>query len=130
MSERTGPTAPGGRPSRRVVDGPAQDAGEVDCADVVLRLFEFIDNEAAPDDTRWIQAHLRECASCLRQHDTDRRVKELVRRACGSESAPDSLRGEILSRITGVSVRTEAGENARTTVRITEVTRVHRDGEP
>lgn len=103
------------------------DGSEVDCADVVLRLFEYIDNEAQEADCGWIQAHLQECASCLRQHDSDVRVKELVRRACGCETAPDTLRGEILSRITRVSVREDA---EGTSVSVTDVTEVRRTGGP
>lgn len=75
-----------------------------DCTEVVLRLFEFVDNEAGPDDCRWIQAHLEECGSCLREYEQDRVLKELVRRACGCEPAPQALRTQIMARITTFSV--------------------------
>lgn len=100
------------------------DQDQVDCADVVLRLFEYIDNEAQAQDVDWIQAHLQECASCLREHDSDVRVKELVRRACGCESAPETLRGEILSRITRVSVRRDTTGSTLTVQETTETSRM------
>lgn len=75
-----------------------------DCTEVVLRLFEFVDNEAGPDDCRWIQAHLDECGSCLREYESDRVLKEVVRRACGCEPAPENLRTQIMARITSISV--------------------------
>ena len=75
-----------------------------DCADVVLRLFEYVDNEAEPVDRDRIQAHLQECVSCLAEYERDLLVKALVRRACGScEEAPASLRAQIMTRITTVT---------------------------
>jgi mycothiol system anti-sigma-R factor len=71
-----------------------------DCADVVLRLFEYVDHEAEEADARVIQQHLDECGSCLREYERDVLLKALVRRACGSELAPETLRTQILARIT------------------------------
>lgn len=71
-----------------------------DCADVVLRLFEYVDNEAEDADARVIQRHLDECGSCLREYERDVLLKTLVRRACGCETAPETLRTQILARIT------------------------------
>ena len=77
-----------------------------DCADVVLRLFEYVDNEAGEADCRLIQQHLDECGSCLQEYERDVLLKALVRRACGCEPAPESLRSQILARITSVTVTT------------------------
>lgn len=75
-----------------------------DCADVVLRLFEYVDNEASEADCRQIQAHLDECGSCLREYEKDVLLKAMIRRACGCEQAPPALRAQIMTRITGLSV--------------------------
>jgi mycothiol system anti-sigma-R factor len=84
-----------------------------DCAEVVLRLFEYVDNEAAEDDGRRIQEHLDECGSCLREYERDVLVKALVRRACECEPAPEALRIQIMARITSVSVTTyRSGDGA------------------
>ncbi len=75
-----------------------------DCAEVVLRLFEYVDNEAAADDRSRIKEHLDECGACLREYERDLLLKALVRRACGPEPAPHQLRLQIMSRITSVSL--------------------------
>ena len=75
-----------------------------DCSDVVLRLFEFVDNETEPLDRDRIQAHLDDCGSCLAEYERDLLLKALVRRACARQAAPPQLRAQILTRITGVTV--------------------------
>ena len=74
-----------------------------DCADVVLRLFEFVDNETEELDRDKIQAHLDECGACLAEYERDLLLKALVRRACARQSAPAQLRAQILTRITSVT---------------------------
>ena len=75
-------------------------APAADCADVVLRLFEFVDNETGPVDRARIEAHLDECGRCLAEYERDLLIKALVRRACACQQAPDTLRSQILTRIT------------------------------
>jgi mycothiol system anti-sigma-R factor len=84
------------------------DPHDVDCSEVLERVYVFIDQElvADADDgtltatsyTR-IQQHLEECGPCLREYDLERLVKALVARACGCEHASDELRAKVLSRI-------------------------------
>jgi mycothiol system anti-sigma-R factor len=81
--------------------GPGRPA---DCSDVLLRLFEFVDNETGPLDRDRIQAHLDDCGSCLAEYERDLLLKALVRRACARQAAPPQLRAQILTRITGVTV--------------------------
>ena len=75
-----------------------------DCAGVLLRLFEFVDNETGPVDRERIREHLDECGSCLAEYDRELLLKALVRRACVRQSAPEALRAQILTRITSTSV--------------------------
>jgi len=82
---------------------PAE-AGAADCAAVVLRLFEYVDNEAGPEDQELIKAHLDQCGSCLREYERDMLLKSLVRRACRKEQAPSALRMQVVSRITSITV--------------------------
>jgi len=79
---------------------PGTQQGRADCADVVLRLFEFVDNETGPLDRDLIQAHLDECGTCLAEYERDLLVKAHVRRACACQPAPAALRAQILTRIT------------------------------
>ena len=71
-----------------------------DCADVVLRLFEFVDDETGPLDREAIRSHLDECGACLAEYERDLLVKALIRRACACEPAPAALRSQIMTRIT------------------------------
>lgn len=77
---------------------------DTECAEVVLRLLEYVDNEAAEEDCVRIKEHLDACGSCLREYERDVLLKAMVRRACGSQPAPETLRTAILTRITTVTV--------------------------
>ncbi len=74
-----------------------------DCADVLDRVFYFIDNELADADQSEIPHHLDECGPCLQKYDLERTVKALVARSC-SEHAPETLREKVLLRIRTVQV--------------------------
>lgn len=70
-----------------------------ECSEALLRVYEFLDGELGPDDYAKIQAHLDECGPCLKEYDLDTTLKALIKRSCGSENAPDTLRLTIMSRI-------------------------------
>ena len=72
----------------------------LDCSQALLRMFEYLDGEMTGADAHQIQAHLDECAECLRQYHVDQMVKLVVKRACCSEQAPVTLRQTILQRLT------------------------------
>ncbi|GAA1170770.1 hypothetical protein GCM10009584_09660 [Ornithinimicrobium humiphilum] len=90
-----------------------EEKGAADCADVVLRLFEYVDNEAGPVDRARIEAHLDQCGRCLAEYERDLLVKALVRRACACEQAPDTLRSQILTRITATATSVTVVEQRR-----------------
>ncbi len=83
---------------------------ETDCAQVVLRLFEYVDHEAAEEDGKRIREHLDACGSCLREYERDLLLKQMVKRACHSEPAPATLRRQIMARISTLTVTTETTE--------------------
>ena len=76
---------------------------ETDCAEVLERVFFFIDNELEQADCAQIQHHLDECGPCLEMFDLERTVKALVARSC-TEHAPEALRDKVLLRIRRVQV--------------------------
>ncbi len=76
---------------------------EVDCSQVLERVYIFIDNELATADCQQIQQHLDECGPCLRAVDLERLVKALVARSC-AESAPDALRQRVMFSIRQVQL--------------------------
>ena len=68
------------------------------CADVLRRMYFFIDNELADADSREIQQHLDDCLPCLREVDVERIVKALIARSC-TEHAPPELRQRVIFSI-------------------------------
>lgn len=78
--------------------------GALDCSQALLRMFEYLDGEMTGADAHQIQAHLDECAECLRQYHLDQMVKIVVKRSCGAQQAPVTLRQTILQRLTVVRV--------------------------
>jgi mycothiol system anti-sigma-R factor len=73
------------------------------CADVLRRMYFFIDNELAAADSRQIQQHLDECLPCLREVDVERIVKALIARSC-QERAPEELRQRVIFSIRQVQL--------------------------
>ncbi|MFI5712171.1 mycothiol system anti-sigma-R factor [Kribbella sp. NPDC051620] len=77
---------------------------DVDCSEILERVYVFIDNELEGASTEEIQQHLDECGPCLDQYDIERCVKKLVHRSCGDDHAPDALRQKILLRLTQIRI--------------------------
>ncbi len=85
-------------------------SSRLDCSHALLRVFEYLDGEMSHADAGEIRAHLEECAECLRQYRLDEMVKVVVKRSCGSETAPLALRQTILHRL--LVVRLDAAREA------------------
>lgn len=81
-------------------DGPTPG----DCSEVLLRVFEYIDEELTEEDCARIRAHLDECGPCLSHYHRDVLLKALIRRSCACEPAPATLRLQIMTRISTVSI--------------------------
>jgi mycothiol system anti-sigma-R factor len=81
-----------------------------DCTRARLQLFEYLDGEMDPNDCPKIQEHLDKCGPCLAEYDLDQVLKALVRRSCVSETAPNQLRMQIMTRITTLRTTAENGE--------------------
>ncbi len=73
------------------------------CAEILQRIFFFIDNELEGADCVQIQQHLDECQPCLEKYRLETTVKALVQRSC-AEHAPDQLRERVLLRIRQVQL--------------------------
>ena len=76
---------------------------DVDCSEILERVYVFIDNELETADCHRIQQHLDECGPCLRAVHLERLVKALVARSC-SESAPAALRQRVMFSIRQVQL--------------------------
>ncbi|MDQ3104301.1 MAG: mycothiol system anti-sigma-R factor [Actinomycetota bacterium] len=65
------------------------------CAEVLVELYRFIDQELDGASRAEIQHHLDECAPCLNHHELDILVRRLVARSC-TDRAPEPLRDRVL----------------------------------
>ena len=81
---------------------------DVDCNEILDRVYVFIDHELDNASSEQIQTHLDECGPCLREVDLERLVKALVARSC-HERAPVELRQRVMFRIREVQIRISDG---------------------
>jgi mycothiol system anti-sigma-R factor len=77
---------------------------ETPCAEVLDRVFEYIDGELDGHRVHKIKEHLDECSPCLKEFGLEEAVKAIVKRSC-SDPAPPELRARVLAHI--AAVRTE-----------------------
>ncbi|MGH8867532.1 MAG: mycothiol system anti-sigma-R factor [Actinomycetes bacterium] len=77
---------------------------DVDCNEVLERVWLYLDGEIGEADVSEIREHLDECAPCLRQYGLDQAVKALVARSCGADPAPEELRARVVARLQQVRV--------------------------
>ena len=82
---------------------------ETPCAEVLDRVYEFIDGEITDGEKRHaIKHHLDECGPCLAEFGLEEQVKAIVKRSC-SDPAPAELRAKVLQHIAAArdGLRTE-----------------------
>lgn len=75
------------------------------CADVLAKVYEFLDQELAEADCSKIQEHLDECGPCLKEFGLDQLVKDVVKRGCGCEPLPEGMRSKVMVRVREVQVQ-------------------------
>jgi mycothiol system anti-sigma-R factor len=61
-------------------------------------MWQYIDGELDVAATEDLQRHLEQCRECFSHAEFERRLKDMVRRACGGDQAPAHLR-ERLAKI-------------------------------
>ncbi|HEV2358506.1 MAG TPA: mycothiol system anti-sigma-R factor [bacterium] len=67
----------------------------MNCQECLDQMWQYLDGEldlVASDDLR---QHLTQCRECFSHAEFERRLKEMVRRACGGEQAPARLRDRL-----------------------------------
>ena len=70
-----------------------------DCAKALSLLYEFLDQELDAADADEIRHHLAACEPCLDTFDAEEALKNLVRRGCSGEAAPEHLRAKVIAVI-------------------------------
>ena len=76
---------------------------DVDCNEILQRVYVFIDNELDTASKDQIQSHIEECGPCLEEVHLERLVKALVARSC-HERAPAELRQRVMFSIRQVQI--------------------------
>jgi mycothiol system anti-sigma-R factor len=85
-------------------------------------MFSYLDGELGEPDLHLVKEHLDECAPCMSEHDVDKMVKSLIRRAAGGEVAPGALREKIIVQITQQVSRHAGPQGGEVTHVTTQVT--------
>lgn len=87
---------------------------EVDCRDVLDRVYVYLDGELDDVGCDKIRQHLDECGPCLREFGLEQVVRQLLQRCCTRDPVPQHLRAKVMLRIqqarteiSGVEVHTE-----------------------
>lgn len=58
-------------------------------------MWQYIDGELDVASTDDLQRHLAQCRACFSHAEFERRLKDMVRRACGGDQAPARLRERL-----------------------------------
>ena len=74
--------------------------GGLNCAELLDRLYLFMDNEMDQSDCARVRQHLEDCPPCRVKYQLDCTVKTLVARSC-CEQAPPSLHERVLGNLRG-----------------------------
>jgi mycothiol system anti-sigma-R factor len=68
---------------------------EIDCEQVLERVWGYLDGEIAEEAYLEIQAHVAECEGCGSKYDFQRRLFELVERKCKEGPIPSELKERL-----------------------------------
>lgn len=71
---------------------------DINCEEVIERLFEFLDQELDEDLSNRIEQHIRHCRDCFTRAQFERRLRERVEQASDTR-APESLRQRLQQMI-------------------------------
>jgi len=77
---------------------------DTDCAEVIEKVYFYLDGEIDEETRHKLREHLDECAPCLRKYGVEQDVKALVARCCGSDVAPEGLRERLTVRLQAVRI--------------------------
>jgi anti-sigma factor (TIGR02949 family) len=75
-----------------------------ECKLVLEHVQEFLDNELDSATEEAVRAHIAICEPCLDQAEVWMAVKTLVKRACATESAPDTLVSRVSLRVSSLRI--------------------------
>ena len=77
----------------------------VRCRQMLARVDAFLDGELTEDEADEVRRHLDACEHCLDHADVEAAMRGLLKRCCGGQRAPESLRTRIVMQYTRVEFR-------------------------
>lgn len=69
------------------------------CADVVDRLFEYLDGELEDLESQQVKDHLEACKKCYPRAEFERAFLEAVQKAKSGATCPEAVRTSVLAAI-------------------------------
>jgi len=70
--------------------------GDVDCQQLLERLWAYLDGEADEEICEDMRGHFARCLPCAQHAEFERRLREVIQMKCRGERAPQSLRLELV----------------------------------
>lgn len=67
----------------------------MNCQECLDQIWQYLDGELDLVATDALRQHLEQCRECFSHAEFERRLKEMVRRACAGEQAPARLRDRL-----------------------------------
>jgi mycothiol system anti-sigma-R factor len=71
----------------------------MECEEVLIRLWEYLDDELGPEDARALKTHLQDCQGCYPKYRRDRLFLLVLARQRTNCSAPAALRISLLTQL-------------------------------
>ena len=71
----------------------------MECEEVLVRLWEYLDQELGPEEAEKVQAHLKHCHECYPAYCCDRAFLELLARLAPGCSAPPALLNSVIAQL-------------------------------
>jgi mycothiol system anti-sigma-R factor len=67
----------------------------MNCSEAVEKLWQYLDRELDGATVAEVERHLQECRDCFSRAEFERHLRALLRRSCGCEQAPATLRARL-----------------------------------
>ena len=68
---------------------------DMDCNEVLHRLWIYIDGEADLTISQDLEIHIKECLHCRQHADFEVKLRQLIQSKCRGERAPQQLRAAL-----------------------------------
>ncbi len=71
----------------------------MECEEVLIRLWEYLDQELGSEEAEKVRAHLKRCRECYPAYCCDRAFLELLARLRDGCSAPPALLDSVIAQL-------------------------------